>query len=252
MAPPIAVQLYTVRDLLPKDFAGTVTRIAEMGYAGVETGSSLDVPLQEGLRLFEQLGLKIPSAHLALPLGDQEKPTVELAQALGVHRVVASTPRDAFASAETVRALCDTWNQAQQVAQRHGLELHLHNHWWEFRPVGHRNGLDLLLEYLDPKIGIQVDTYWAQTGGYDPAAAVKKVGARAPLLHIKDGPCDKPESPMVAAGQGKVDFHAVMKAAGAHAEWLIVELDRCATDMMVAVEQSFQYLAGQGLGRGRQ
>lgn len=251
MAPPIAVQLYTVRDLLPGDFSGTVTRIAQIGYAGVETGGFQGISTQEAARLFAGLGLKVPSIHAALPLGDQEKPTVELAQALGTRRVVTSTPRDAFASAATVKALCDTWNQAQQVAARHGLELHLHNHWWEFTPVGERNGLDLLLEYLDPKIGIQVDTYWAQTGGYDPAAAVKKVGSRAPLLHIKDGPCDKPESPMVAAGQGKVDFPAVMQAAGNHTEWLIVELDRCATDMMTAVEQSYQYLAGQGLGRGR-
>jgi sugar phosphate isomerase/epimerase len=252
MAPSIAVQLYTVRDLLPKDFAGTVTRIAQIGYAGVETGGFQGVSAQEAARLFADLGLKVPSIHAALPLGEQEKPTVELAQSLGVRRVVASTPRDAFASAEKVRALCETWNQAQPVAARHGLELHLHNHWWEFTPVGERNGLDLLLEYLDPKIGIQVDTYWAQTGGYDPAAAVKKVGTRAPLLHIKDGPCDKPESPMVAVGQGVVDFRAVMQAAGTHAEWLIVELDRCATDMMAAVEQSYQYLAGQGFGRGRQ
>ena len=61
----------------------------------------------------------------------------------------------------------------------------------------------------------------------------------------------QPQS-VVAVGQGKVDFSAIMKAAGAHTEWLIVELDRCASDMMVAVEQSYQYLAGQGLGRGRQ
>lgn len=251
MAPPIAVQLYTVRDLLPADFAGTVKRIAQIGYAGVETGGLQGITTQEAARLFADLGLKVPSIHSALPLGEQERPTAELAQALGTRRVVSSTPRDAFGTAEKVRALCDTWNQAQAVAARHGLELHLHNHWWEFTPVGDRNGLDLLLEYLDPKIGIQIDTYWTQTGGYDPAAAVKKAGARAPLLHIKDGPCDKPESPMVAAGQGKVDFPGVMKAAGNHAEWLIVELDSCATDMMGAVEQSFQYLAGQGLGRGR-
>ncbi|MBI2504439.1 MAG: sugar phosphate isomerase/epimerase [Candidatus Latescibacteria bacterium] len=188
MAPPIAVQLYTVRDLLPGDFAGTVTRIAQIGYAGVETGGFQGVSTQEAARLFAGLGLKVPSVHAALPLGDQERPTVELAQALGVRRVVASTSRDAFASVEQVRKLCDTWNQAQQVAQRHNLELHLHNHWWEFRPVGDRNGLDLLLEYLDPKIGIQMDTYWAQTGGYDPAAAVKRWGRGRPCCTSRTAP----------------------------------------------------------------
>lgn len=251
MAPPVAVQLYSVREILPRDFAGTITRIAEMGYAGVETGGALDVSLQEGLRLFEKLGLKIPSAHLALPLGEQKNPTLEAARALGVKRIVVSTGRDSFTSMEKLKKLCDTWNQAQEVAASAGLELGLHNHWWEFQQVGGRPGFEFLVENLDPKIFFQVDTYWAQTGGRDPAAVIKNLGARAPLLHIKDGPCDAPEAPMVAVGQGKVDFHAVMKAAGKCAEWLIVELDRCATDMMTAVEQSVKYLVKEGLGSGK-
>ena len=33
---PIALQLYTVRELLAEDFEGTVRAVAKMGYIGVE------------------------------------------------------------------------------------------------------------------------------------------------------------------------------------------------------------------------
>ncbi|MCK5328239.1 MAG: sugar phosphate isomerase/epimerase, partial [Candidatus Latescibacteria bacterium] len=78
---------------------------------------------------------------------------------------------------------------------------------------------------------------------------VRELGVRAPLLHIKDGPCTK-EAPMTAVGEGVVDFRSIVEAAGETAEWMIVELDRCATDMMEAVATSYTYLIEEGLARG--
>ncbi len=73
-------------------------------------------------------------------------------------------------------------------------------------------------------------------------ALVKELGPRAPLLHIKDGPAVKNE-PMVAVGDGMMDFPSLIQAAGENTEWLIVELDQCATDMLEAVGKSYRYLA---------
>ncbi|MCB0231676.1 MAG: sugar phosphate isomerase/epimerase, partial [Anaerolineae bacterium] len=64
-----------------------------------------------------------------------------------------------------------------------------------------------------------------------------------------DGPATE-KDPMVAVGQGVMDFPAIIPAATG-AQWLIVELDRCATDMMVAVDESYRYLTGEGLAHGR-
>ena len=57
---------------------------------------------------------------------------------------------------------------------------------------------------------------------------------------------------MVAVGDGAVNYPEVIKASDAYAKWLIVELDRCSTDMMTAVERSYAYLVGKGLAHGRQ
>jgi sugar phosphate isomerase/epimerase len=96
----------------------------------------------------------------------------------------------------------------------------------------------------------ELDTYWAHVAEHDPAEVLGKLGPRATLVHVKDGPGNMSD-PMTATGEGVMDWPHVLGAAEANAEWLIVELDRCATDMLKAVEKSYQYLVSKGWGHGR-
>ena len=98
MAAPIAIQLYTVREALAQNFKAVVTRIAEMGYVGVETAGFHGVTVEEASDLFADLGLEVCSLHTGLPLGKQKNQVIELAHELEVARVVTSTPREAYAS----------------------------------------------------------------------------------------------------------------------------------------------------------
>jgi sugar phosphate isomerase/epimerase len=95
----------------------------------------------------------------------------------------------------------------------------------------------------------QIDAYWVQTGGQDPAEVVARLGDRVQQLHMKDGPCVRSE-PMQALGRGDMDYGQVLRAA-TNLDWLIVELDRVAGDMMEEVAESAAYLAGSGLGELR-
>jgi sugar phosphate isomerase/epimerase len=99
-----------------------------------------------------------------------------------------------------------------------------------------------MLENIDPEVNFELDTYWVKVAGVDPVSVLKEMGSRARLLHMKDGPGIKGK-PNVAVGQGVVDVPAILKTAEGSAEWLIVEFDRSATDIMQAVEESYQYLA---------
>ncbi len=250
MLPPVALQLYSVREYAQQDFESAVRRVAQMGYAGVEPAGFPGTTAEAAGKLFRELGLEVPSAHMALPLGDQKDAVLSAMAAIGCTRLVSGQGPDAFSSIEQTKRTCDVFNQAAAVARDNGMSFGIHNHWWEYTPVEGRYPYQVMLEYLDEDVFFQVDTYWVQTAGVDVAAVIRELGARASLLHIKDGPTVKTE-PMTAVGDGVMDFPAILKAAGDTPEWLIVELDRCATDMMVAVERSFAYLAGQGLGRGR-
>ena len=84
---------------------------------------------------------------------------------------------------------------------------------------------------------------------HDPAEVLQKLGARGKLVHLKDGPGNR-QDPMTALGDGVQNWPHILQAAEPHAEWLVVELDRCGTDMMTAVEKSYRYLADKGWGHG--
>jgi sugar phosphate isomerase/epimerase len=151
-------------------------------------------------------------------------------------------PAERFRSVSDIRKVCDELNAGAQLAANHGVTLYYHNHWWELHPVDGKPALWHMVDALDPAVQFEIDTYWARTGGVDPAELLRQLGKRASLLHIKDGPCTE-NDPMVAVGAGAMDFPAVLQAAGTNALWAIVELDRCATDMLEAVAASHAYLS---------
>jgi sugar phosphate isomerase/epimerase len=251
MPQPIALQLYTLREDMAKDFAGTVRKVADLGYAGVETAGVYGGSPRDAAKLFTELGLTVCSAHLPLPLGEKQNEVLDTAAALDCKYIVpGGTPRD-MKTVDAVKRACDQYNEASVIAQQHSRVIGVHNHWWEFEKVEDGRPIyEVMQAYLDPHVVFEVDVYWAQTAGYDPATLVRNLGGRAPLLHIKDGPCVR-DQPMTALGEGVVDIEAVVKAGGDSTAWLIVELDACATDMITAVEKSYVYLIGKGLARGR-
>jgi sugar phosphate isomerase/epimerase len=242
MTLPIALQLYTVREDLAHDFAGTLQKIAGMGYQGVETYPTGVTP-QAARRLFDDLGLTVCGAHSPLPLGDQKNQVLDALAALDCRRLVcASQPSQLFQSLDGVQQVCSLLNEASENARAQGISVGYHNHWWEFHPLEGRPAHDILREHLAHEVFFEIDTYWVQTAGLDPVTLLRELGGRAPLLHIKDGPATQ-DAPMTAVGEGVMDFSAILAASPGSAEWLIVELDHCATDMLEAVDKSYQYLA---------
>jgi sugar phosphate isomerase/epimerase len=253
MAAPIALQLYTIREAMGQDqFAPAVRKVAEMGYVGVETAGFPGTTPQAARQLFDELGLTVAGSHLPLPLGDNKNEVLEIAATLGTPSLIcpALRPDDHYKTMDQIKKTAELVNEANAVARANGLSLGLHNHWWEYEPVEGQYPNQLMAELVDPTVFFEIDTYWAKTAGADPVAIVRALGRRAPLLHLKDGPCRQGE-PMVALGQGSMDLPAIVKAGQGSTEWLVVELDACASDMLTAVEQSYNYLVGQGLATGR-
>ncbi len=250
MSLPIALQTYTVREQMARDFERTITRVAEIGYPALEI--TFEIPgasLSQAEKLFSRLGFQLPAAHSPLPLDDKRSAVLDFAEMFGIQTLGFSGGPSEFETLDGIRRLCGRLNDAYAIAADRDLALAYHNHWWEFGRVEDRLGFDVMLELVDPGVVFEVDTYWVQTGGQSAAELVKRLGDRAPLLHIKDGPATE-QSPMVAVGQGVLDFPTIIPAATG-AQWLIVELDRCATDMLQAVDESYRYLVGEGLAHGR-
>jgi sugar phosphate isomerase/epimerase len=251
MAPPISVQLYSLREEAKQGLAPVLERLGRIGYAGVEPAGLHDLTPAAFKRCLTDAGMVVSSGHVALPKPEAAAEILDAQDAIGnKDLVVAMLPPDRFIDADGVRKCADRLNAFNEKVRARGMSLGYHNHWWEFaNRIGDETAHALLFRWLDDSVFAEIDTYWAKVGGANPARVVADLGERARLLHIKDGPADDPESPMTAVGDGVIDVPAIAKAS--RAKWHIVELDRCATDMFTAIEKSHRYLTSRGLATGR-
>jgi sugar phosphate isomerase/epimerase len=243
---PPALQLYTLREQLAPDRAAILAQVAAFGYGAVELFNILDDP--DGLRAdLDAAGLAACSVH-AVPFGDQAEAVARAARILGTDTVIVPYQDPArFADADSVHALARELNEAAAQASGHGLRVGYHNHDFELSSlIGGVPALEVLAGDLDDAVLLEVDTYWAAVGGQDVPALLGRLGERVRYLHVKDGPVVDRQDFMTAVGSGKMPVAEIL-AAGPSAEWHVVELDRCATDMMTAVGDSLAWLAAHGL-----
>ncbi len=245
-ANPVALQLYTVREQLATDRAGILKRIAGFGYGAVEPFGILDDPA--GLRAeLDAAGLSVCSVH-AIPVGQDAAAVIAAARTLGADTVIVPyLPPPRFADADGVREVAAELNEASARLAGEGMRLGYHNHDFELSSlIGGTPALEVLAASLDDAVLLEVDTYWAAVGGQDVAALLGRLGDRVRYLHVKDGPIVDREDFMTAVGSGRMPVAEIL-AASPSATWHVVELDRCATDMMTAVGDSLAWLTAQGL-----
>ncbi len=250
MMKPISIQLYSVRELAEEDFPGVLKRIAEIGYKGVEPAGLQGHSPRDVRKILDDLGMVASSTHGPVPSEENINELVETAQALGYDMVIAGRGKEHFQTRDDILKVAEEFQKAAEMLKPHGLRMGYHNHWWELDEVDGQYGLEIFLEAA-PDVFSECDTYWAcNFGAVDVPALVAKHKARMPILHIKDGPLAQDE-PHTAVGSGKMDVPAVVGAADPNVlEWLVVELDQCATDMMAAVAESYRYLTESGLAQG--
>ncbi len=250
--PSISVQLYSLRDQASKDFEGVLRRLGEVGFVGVELAGFHDLTPKQYAAIVEDSGLVTPSAHLTDLSPDGLNAALDDLQEIGCDvAVCAFIPPERFAELDAINASADALNKANDIARSRGVSLGYHNHWWEFQTIlDGQTAWSALIERLDTTVFAELDIYWTTLGGADPRRVIADLGDRLWLLHVKDGPCDAPENPMVAVGSGTLDIPAILTSAPT-ATWHIVELDRCATDMLTAIADSYRYLVDSGLSQGR-
>jgi sugar phosphate isomerase/epimerase len=243
---PPALQLYTLREEVATGRKGALRRVADFGYGAVEPYDVLTDPEQLRAEL-DEAGLAACSVHAKI-LGSDGDAMLRGTRVVGAGTVIVpSVDPERFADADAVAALAAELNLAGAKAADQGLRLGYHNHDFELSSiVGGRPALEVLADALDPAVILEVDTYWAAVGGQDVPALLRRLGDRVRYLHVKDGPVISRDDMMVAVGSGRMPVADIL-AACPSAEWHVVELDRCATDMLTAVGDSLAWLAAHDL-----
>jgi sugar phosphate isomerase/epimerase len=243
----IGVQLYTVRDLAVQDLAGTLKKVADLGYSTVELAGYGNLKSAKDVKkALDDAGLKSPAGHWSIDalVKDFER-IMEEAQVLELQHVVVSylpeaLRKDAAAWKTTAKLMDELGSYFHGI----GVELTYHNHAFEFEKFGGKFGLDILLENTQAHlVKAEVDVYWVRYAGEDPAALIERLADRVRCLHLKDmAPGD--EKRFAPVGEGTIDFKAILAAAGkAGVRWGFVEQDKTYdTPPMDAIRKSFENL----------
>jgi sugar phosphate isomerase/epimerase len=211
-APPLGLQLYTVRDLMAEDVAATLALVADVGYREVEFAGYFDTPPPDIRQMLADAGLSAPSAHIGYgEFVENVDGVIEHAAAVGHEFVVVpAVPEGERATLEHYRCHAENFNRWSEACGQAGLKFGYHNHSFEFEETGGVIPYDLLLAETDPdRVLMELDLAWARGGNADALAYFDAWPGRFPLCHIKDF-ADGEE---VDIGDGDVDFRAIFTRA---------------------------------------
>jgi len=219
---PIGLQLYSVRELLPKDFDGTLAKVRAAGYTEVEAAGYYGRTAPEFRKAMDQAGLRCVSTHH--PLGvllKQQDELIEYGRQLGLEYLVCPSPARRDPEAKGPLTL-DDWrwtaeqlNRIGEKVKAAGMIFGYHNHGPEFGSEGGVVFYDELLRLSDPKLVIfELDCGWAASAVRNPVDYLSKSPERFPLLHVKDmtkGASGSFHSTVM--GRGVVDYRPILRAA---------------------------------------
>lgn len=212
MTLPIGVQLYTLRDCLQEDFAGTLKQVAEIGYEAVEFAGLYGHSASEVKVLIDALGLNAVAAHVGLDaLQADVEQQIEDAKTLGYDHIVVPWIDQSYQTTEGYKKLVSILSELVKPVTAAGLTLVYHNHDFEFHVLAEGGtGHDILQSQTD--LAFEIDLYWVKKAGLDPLAYPEKLSGRVPLLHVKDI-ADSEDQGFSEVGQGTIDFAPILQAA---------------------------------------
>jgi sugar phosphate isomerase/epimerase len=231
---PVGLQLYTVRDLLPKDFDGTLGKVRAAGYTEVEAAGYYGRTAPQFRAAMDKAGLHCVSTHHSMSeLSPKLDSIIEYDHALGVDYIVCPSPTRRNPSLKGKLDLADwRWaagelNRIGEKVKAAGMIFGYHNHTPEF---GTESGVvfyDELLRLTDPKLVVfEMDCGWVIAAGRNPLDYLSKTPERFPLIHVKDivkGANGEVHSTVL--GRGPTDYAPILRAATSLKHYFIEQED---------------------------
>lgn len=262
----IGVQLYSVRDVMEKDFFGTLEKVRSMGYDGVEFAGLFGKSALEIKEKCTELGLVPISAHVPFVDMINDPELLSVYAEIGCKFVVIPYLTEEYRPGnEKFGEVIAGAKMLGEKAKSLGMQLCYHNHDFEFVKIDGEYALDVLYSTVSAEnLETQIDTCWVKVAGVDPAEYVRKYSGRATMVHLKDFVGGKSENMYALigidedekkdgggkfefrpVGYGVQDFPAILAASeDAGAEWVIVEQDQptMGKTSLESIEMSINYL----------
>jgi len=228
----LAAQGYTLRKFTqtPSDIARTLAKVRAIGYEAIQISAFGPCDPAELAKMLRDNGLTVAATHT--PWGrfvEEIDKVIEEHRLWGCkHPAIGGMPQE-YRNAEGIVKFAGMMTDVGRKLAEAGMDLSYHNHNFEFQKAGGKTWLELLLENSDPKyVMAEIDTYWVQAGGGDPAWWIRKCAGRVPVLHLKDMVMGPDGVRMAEIGEGNLNWPAILAAAEeAGVEWYCIEQDEC-------------------------
>ena len=251
-ASQLAAQLYTVRDFTntPADITTTMKKVKQLGYDAVQCSALGVIDAHELKRIVDGEGLTICATHTDYErMRDEPQAVIDEHNLWGCkHAAIGGLPQEYRNAEGYARFAKDASEVAKRLAEG-GLTFSYHNHSFELEKFNGRTGLEILYQDSDPKyFNSELDTYWIQHGGADPAAWIRQLKGRAYIIHLKDMAMDGRTQLFAEVGEGNLNWTAILDACTeADVEWYIVEQDTCQRDPFESLGISLRNLKEMGI-----
>lgn len=252
--PPLGLQLYSVRELLPKDFDGTLAKVAAAGYKEVEAAGYFNRTASDFRHSIDQAGLRCISTHHTMAdLAARGDELIDYGHKLGLDYLICSWPlrrgpaMDGKLNLDDWRFMSDKLNKVGEKVKAAGMIFGYHNHVQEF---GVENGIcfyDELLRLTDPKlVKMEMDCGWVVAAGHNPLDYLPKTPERFPMLHVKDIAKNAAgEFHSTVLGHGIIDYRPILMAATG-LKHFFVEQEEFDIDTIEALRQDAAYIRKLG------
>lgn len=246
----IGLQLYTLRDDMPKDPKGILAQVAQAGYHQIESyeGSS-GIWWGMGPKGFRQylsdLGMEAVSAHC--DIGKDFERKAEEAAEVGLKYLVCpwlgKQPNLDF-----YRKAAEDFNQKGEICRKYGIRFAYHNHAYSFEKVGGTYPQDLMMKETDPAlVDFEMDMYWVHAAHENINHWLEKYKGRFKLCHIKDyskNPGKDDGLNSVDVGKGVINWKdALTTAVNTGMKYFIVEQEAYpGTTPLEAIRANAKYM----------
>ncbi|WP_417444094.1 sugar phosphate isomerase/epimerase family protein [Joostella sp.] len=249
---PFGVQLYSVRDVLPKDPRGVMTKLANMGYKQFESYSGSEGFLwglspKEMKTFLGDIGVDMVSTHFdymgAVKNPDELKKNIDMAANAGL-KYILSPYIGAQESWDDWKKIADQLNKVGEEVNKSGLKFGYHNHDYTFKPLEGKLPQDYLLENTDPtNVMFELDLCWIDVAGVNTIDHLEKYGDRYELCHIKDYKIVNGKPHQNDLGKGNVDIEKTLTAAlKSNIKYFIVEQEEYPNSSLESLKYDAKYM----------
>ncbi len=179
------IQMYSLRDITPKDMEGALRKVSEMGYKCVEFAGFFDYPAEKIVSMLEKYGLTVSGTHTGLnEVWDNYDAVVAYHKAIGNPNIII--PGHDLRDQAKIDEFIAKANYLQLRLAKDGIRLGYHNHAHEFIPNTDGSMIHDQLVYRT-SLELEIDTYWAYVGMKHPVELMERLKDRIRVIHIKDG-----------------------------------------------------------------